>query len=548
MSAVTTSHPYEIQRPDTSTADTASKKTTANIMQSVTSESQYGRPETIPFINDRPSNKPSEDFTGYAAALVALVNSSERSIDNTPLAIGTFAPWSSGESPLLKALRNRIQESDRKNQCIIVNFNTWHKESNQQLAASMLYSMGNAVPENEKASTASDEDAEDKDSHNRLEALLTSTGQLITKSVITTLGKGNFTFQMPFTLDAFSLSANDSEHSSTDDDRSMDHLIRGLSVSSSDQLNKNLDAISSLFNENNKRLIVMIDDLDRCNSKELVQVVETSNILSDRSGMAFILALDHSQIIKALKHEYGNQMDGKKYLERIIQIPFWIPSNGIASKDEENNAVKEPTGTNWEKLEKDNWINNLPEGIRFIVQGPLRPNPRHTKRFLITFLISYIYWDKLRDPDDEGDTLKNFTYFHSMQVAWPSLQSGLIRNIDDTEDDPSASTFEIPPLVKETNEADPTSENELSPIEMLNQKYNIGLTSQNDLENLQRYLTPSPDNPYEAIGKMKATNARYLIRFAVTGSDRSQVEIGISQSGIAITAKRNTPSTSCWES
>lgn len=521
ISAATTSHPCEIQRPDTSAADTESKKATANLMQSETPESLYGRPEAIPFINDRPSDKPSEDFTGYAAALAALVNSGEKATDNTPLTIGIFAPWGSGKSTLLKALRNRIQESDRKNRCIIVNFNAWHQENNQQLAASMLYSMGNAVAENGKTSTASDEDTKDKDFHNRLETLLTSTGQLITKSVITTLKKGNFTFQMPFSLGAFSFSANDSEDSSMTDDQSVDPLIRGLNVSSSDQLSKNLDAISSLLNENNKRLIVMIDDLDRCNSKELVQAVETISMLSDRSGMVFILALDHNQIIKALKHEYGNQMDGEKYLEKIIQIPFWIPSNGLANKDEENNPIKELIGTDWEKLEKDNWINdNLTEGIRFIVQGPLRSNPRQTKRFLNTFLLlSYIYWDKLHDPNDEADTLKNFTYFLGMQVAWPGLQSRLIRNIDDAENNSSASTFEKLTLVKEICDANLTSDNETSPIEMLNQKFNIGLTSQDDLENLQNYLTFSPDNPYQAIGKMKATSARDLIRFAVTGTD-----------------------------
>lgn len=85
----------------------------------------------------------------------------------------------------------------------------------------------------------------------------------------------------------------------------------------------------------------------------MVQAVETISVLSDRPGMIFIHTLDHDQVIDAIRHEYGNHMDGKKYLEKIIQTPFWIPSIGLVGDQDKNNPIKELVNEEqWEKLKK----------------------------------------------------------------------------------------------------------------------------------------------------------------------------------------------------
>lgn len=135
------------------------------------------------------------------------------------MTIGIFAPWGSGESTLLNTLRNRITALDRKKkQCIIVNFNAWHQESNQELASSMLYRMGNAVKEWRKTNASIDKENNNDDPLGRLASRLITIGHLLGKTLKTTLQNSSLQLQLLFHLGSLSLSsANSGESHNTED-------------------------------------------------------------------------------------------------------------------------------------------------------------------------------------------------------------------------------------------------------------------------------------------------------------------------------------------
>lgn len=81
------------------------------------------------------------------------------------------------------------------------------------------------------------------------------------------------------------------------------------------------------------KMIIFVDDLDRCQPKYVLQILESTKILLERKGFVFVLAMD----AKVLRYAVGSHYDfmdrrlkgrariGHDYLEKIIQIPFHLP-------------------------------------------------------------------------------------------------------------------------------------------------------------------------------------------------------------------------------
>ena len=81
------------------------------------------------------------------------------------------------------------------------------------------------------------------------------------------------------------------------------------------------------------RLVIFIDDLDRCEPKKAIEVLEAIMLLlADEDGMPFVvvLGIDARIVVKAVEERYGKVLteagiSGYEYLDKIVQIPFRIP-------------------------------------------------------------------------------------------------------------------------------------------------------------------------------------------------------------------------------
>lgn len=103
--------------------------------------------------------------------------------------------------------------------------------------------------------------------------------------------------------------------------------------------------LQTLFGIINKRneskkpaiaLIVIIDDLDRCTSKKIIEMLEAIHLLLEqpRAPIAIFLAVDPYLILSAIsQHIRGEDspeiglLEAKSfaYLDKIIHIPFCLP-------------------------------------------------------------------------------------------------------------------------------------------------------------------------------------------------------------------------------
>jgi formylglycine-generating enzyme required for sulfatase activity len=75
------------------------------------------------------------------------------------------------------------------------------------------------------------------------------------------------------------------------------------------------------------RLVVFIDDLDRCTPDKVPEVLEAIKLFTTTPRCVYVLGLDHDivrQGIKA-KYQFETPAEATEYLEKVVQIPFHLP-------------------------------------------------------------------------------------------------------------------------------------------------------------------------------------------------------------------------------
>jgi KAP family P-loop domain len=84
-----------------------------------------------------------------------------------------------------------------------------------------------------------------------------------------------------------------------------------------------------------RRLIVFVDDLDRCRPSRVVEVLEAVKLFFDLPGIVFIFGLDRDQVESAIAAAYGYSAEkAKVYLEKIFQLTFVLPQKGMEDLSE----------------------------------------------------------------------------------------------------------------------------------------------------------------------------------------------------------------------
>jgi hypothetical protein len=94
------------------------------------------------------------------------------------------------------------------------------------------------------------------------------------------------------------------------------------------------------------RILVLVDDLDRCEPKKAVEVLQAINLLLDFPTFIVCLGIDARIVTGAIERHYGGLLgeagaSGYEYLDKIIQIPFRIPQ---PSEDEIKTFIAKQLG------------------------------------------------------------------------------------------------------------------------------------------------------------------------------------------------------------
>lgn len=83
----------------------------------------------------------------------------------------------------------------------------------------------------------------------------------------------------------------------------------------------------------NLRLVVLVDDLDRCLPEKAIQVLESVKLFLNVPGFSFVLAVDDEVVERGIAYRYRNYkaegqalpISGHQYLEKVVHMPLHLP-------------------------------------------------------------------------------------------------------------------------------------------------------------------------------------------------------------------------------
>ncbi len=138
---------------------------------------------------------------------------------------------------------------------------------------------------------------------------------------------------------------------------------------------QNLNQLKQLLNETVKenagKLVIFVDELDRCSPGYAVRFLERLKHLFDLEGVVYVLLWNREQVQKTVEVFYGAGSNGQMYLDKFIDYPLHIPISQINSR--ENYPL---TG--------------LIESITLMVDGKERPNKEQQRLSKNAYFIAHV--------------------------------------------------------------------------------------------------------------------------------------------------------------
>lgn len=144
-----------------------------------------------------------------------------------------------------------------------------------------------------------------------------------------------------------------------------------------------------------KKVVFLVDDLDRIPPEQAVEVLESLKNLFDVPNCVFILAIDYDVVVKGLESKFGkkteeNEREFRSFFDKIIQVPFSMPTGTY----DMGNLLTEKLTSLSIAIPED-----LNESYSNVVKYTIGFNPRSLKRYINSFSLLR----SLRNSDFEED-------------------------------------------------------------------------------------------------------------------------------------------------
>jgi hypothetical protein len=339
---------------------------------------------------DNPSGQPGLKFESYAAALRDIIELSE-----PQFSVGIFGGWGSGKTTLMRTIEKRLDEKT-----VTVWFNAWRYEKEEHLIIPLLDTLRDALvtwAEVAAANPAIDPSFRDR----AIKAAST-----ITKAARAIFAGLAVKAKLP--LIEVSLDANKAvaewRQSGTEADLKDAESPQSAYHASFKALE---DSLTEFTQHGKQRIVVFIDDLDRCLPANALQVLESMKLFFDLEGFVFVTGLDQKVIEAAINWNYRfadssevstagpPPINGTDYIKKLFQVPFNLPSVSPSQLDDYLTAIF-PSGGERDK-ERDSLMGRVRPHLDALVEGS-EVNPREIKRYINSYILQ-----KLVQPDLDDD-------------------------------------------------------------------------------------------------------------------------------------------------
>ena len=232
---------------------------------------------------DSPTTEDGLGFDSYVNILLDAINNFDA---ESPLTIGIHGSWGCGKTSLMKMLEKKLSCG---NEFKTIWFNAWVYGRDEPIGLVLL----------QQVLTEFQKEEENKE---KLNHLVKNVGRLFTDTIL--------------------------------------KKIAGISLEDAKEIFKNNIEVKSTLRDDfktmvreclqDKKLVVFIDDLDRCLPEKTIEILEVIKLFLDVPKCVFVIGAARELIEQGIEVRYrtkeqGTPIKGKDYIEKIIQIPFILP-------------------------------------------------------------------------------------------------------------------------------------------------------------------------------------------------------------------------------
>ncbi len=89
-----------------------------------------------------------------------------------------------------------------------------------------------------------------------------------------------------------------------------------------EQFKEIVEDVLKILPDEQKNLVIFIDELDRCRPTYAIELLERIKHLFSIERLVFVLSTDTTQLSHSICAVYGNDFDAKKYLQRFIDLDY----------------------------------------------------------------------------------------------------------------------------------------------------------------------------------------------------------------------------------
>jgi hypothetical protein len=270
-------------------------------------------PQVLQIIDDNPATL---DLLGFDAVVAPVVEAICRD-DVRPLTVGIRGGWGTGKSTLLQLIEDALTR-ERSGSFMVVTIDPWEYENAEQFRSTLIEIV---------LTELQDLVREDEGLTIKVRRLI---GRVRFGKVATSLLKGVATIPLDagwglvgqlvrgMTADA------DSFVAPADEENALPPTMHGFRTEFAELITAMNEA------KRVKKVIVLVDDLDRCLPNTVVESLEAIKLFLAVERMVFVIAADEEMVRSAIAASLAGtgraSAFANLYLEKIVQLPLTIPA------------------------------------------------------------------------------------------------------------------------------------------------------------------------------------------------------------------------------
>jgi hypothetical protein len=246
-------------------------------------------------LTDNPVTGRGDDQFGFGAHGRVLCDAIQATV-HLPLTVGVFGPWGTGKSSFLNICREMLERRGIPT----IAFNPWKYDDKEAIWHALIQTILTEI--------AGEPDGRRHDLVAKARRLSSTATWLLLRHAAGPLTAG-------FVDGEDLTAARDAwQTRGVENYRHINHFEADFAE------------VVQTFVGDRGRLVVFVDDLDRCHGDTAIAVLDALKLFLGEASCVFVLAMDFDVIsAAAAKRVDGDHARGRQYLEKLIHFPYHLP-------------------------------------------------------------------------------------------------------------------------------------------------------------------------------------------------------------------------------